>query len=252
MWLEFLAQELLLFPQWKRSMAILYRSVGRSVSRAAYVADGKMAKLSLKQSSLHRVLSISLEPDVGCHLGETDAIEMDQALSPGDKILLSVESLTNNESFTPQVRRVSLVELQRGLQLELKLPDVPDYAHLGLFLCKDSKGRHSCLGKAAIDPADIVIANIRGAAGNTFVPPDRIYFFAYLLLDKNGNLTIPSQSQWQDEPFQAMAQELSKDVPRGNRPESILRALFLARQISLALSPASVTVSSSSLHVTLG
>ncbi len=126
-----------------------------------------------------------------CSFGDLDALFLDlYHSSPETKVLLTLEDFLNPEQiyFTKDLIADQFDEKiigKGGYQSSLELPQLPSAKLLALYVCKDLSGK-SCSGKLVQDVNKTInVYNANSTLPKGFRADDKIYFFSYLLVDKN-------------------------------------------------------------------
>jgi hypothetical protein len=201
-------------------------------------------------------LSIRLDPKAGCFLGALDELDMDLDLSQKKNIILSLENIIpGDKSFKPLTKSVTFDQLSQGVSLEFSLPKIDDFAHLGLFICRDSSERHRCVGKQALGPSEAIVENIRADKKIAHSPSDRIYFFQYLLIEKGGSLYLPTPKFWDEAQIKEAWAPLLAKIPAKQSQGGVTGGLFYSLQLNQLLQPpssATFAPSSGDIQVRLG
>ncbi len=158
-----------------------------------------LRELKVRTDATSTYLDLDIVPKGWCNLGDLEAIQKDLEDNNTSRLLLTVEAIRNDGSFTPVVQSTSLPELNSGGQKTFALPVMEKPTQLALYLCRDAAGTSRCADKPVVDMNDIY----RG--GTLGVPKKRddvTYYFQYLYFKSPGIVTafedaIPSDLKFE-------------------------------------------------------
>lgn len=170
------------------------------------------------------------------HIGDLDIIVGEARLVPDSKVIVTLEAL--GEPLFPARQLASLLPaaLREGATNTGRVPVLPREQPIlaGVFVCSDSSGEGACLWKRAEPLAglgdDLPLFTVPQEARRV---PDRIYYFAPLILEEE-KLLIPhfnSQTDLEKVLTSGATTEISrKDVMRALALNKLFYSLPLAVQ----------------------
>ena len=122
-----------------------------------------------------------------CAHGDFDIIRTEMRYSPpGTKLLISIEPLGRNSTYKAVSETITPEEIESGKTVTFNVPTTQEAEHLGLYICKDSHGGSRCSSKQVIDLGPLMSTYTKLKDGESPpTPSDKVYFFQYLLLEKN-------------------------------------------------------------------
>lgn len=139
-------------------------------------------------------LSIPLQivSESSCSFGDLDAIFFDLYHSADEtKLLLTLEDFLSGEQkyFAKDLLGEQFDEkivTENGFESSIELAELNSTKVLALYLCKDTSGKGSCSNKKAEDINSVVDSyNAEHPKGPDFVAEDKIYYFSFLIVNKN-------------------------------------------------------------------
>ncbi len=153
-------------------------------------------KQKLKVEGGFAVLPLLLQTKaLGCGKGDLDALKGDLKASADRKLIFTVERpLAGDTTYGPVVLDVD-TKLKHGTKLKLLLPLPKSAIQLGLFLCTDSSGTRRCNDKRT-DDINTILGNQAEAEQRKeeYLPPERNYFFQYVMLEPDGSISVFANS----------------------------------------------------------
>ena len=179
-----------------------------------------MAPFELEQSGggLRMKVRVSA-PSNGCTWGDLDAIQLEMKSTKTPRLLVSVEALgTGGGTIAPVTTDISSFDLEKGFVTTFVLPKFSKPANLVFYLCKDSDRKGKCAGKPAVRPQTVLQSYLtpldretgkRGPAPEEKEASDKIYYYAYVLVNGSTGYTLKNNM---DEPDYAKLGEYLKSI----------------------------------------
>lgn len=187
----------------------------------------------------HAVLPLLLQTKaLGCGKGDLDAIRGDLNSQADKKLLFTVERPLAADNSYSVVAELD-PRLKQGTRLKLLLPLPKAPTQLGLFLCTDASGTRRCNDKRFDDINSILALQAEAKQRKEeYLPPDRNYFFQYLMLEPDGSLSVFVNSPVAKQTFEDLEalvpklfpsaiDEEKKQLARAREAQTLLASLAL-------------------------
>lgn len=152
-------------------------------------------RYALKREGNTVPLRFFLEKTLSCDPGDYEAITESLKQSAEKSLLLSLESISVEDTFEPVTMQINESEFVHGFSRTVDVPATLGPRQLGLFLCKDSEKVGRCAHKPVVGINELLRENLKqGREGRGAEAPDRIYYFQYVYVDADGAFHLFRQS----------------------------------------------------------
>lgn len=177
---------------------------------------------TLASMKVNSELNINLEIEHDCFLGDLDLILGDLTVTgkmTTPDLLISVEPIVNRGSkFIPVSKRITGADLAAGFRTTLSLGHFESTEHLGVFICRDRLKTGKCNNKAVYNFEQIE-QSIRKGGSPRIRKADKVYFFQYLLGQKNGIQFLTEHVESLEQAFQVVNEITSHIVDEKQKEE---------------------------------
>lgn len=175
-------------------------------------------KRILEVTSYGVMLPVALRWQLACAKIDRDLVIEDIKKKNVTDVLLTIEPLVVTDSGFKQISQfIPLDGFFTSAHMVFTLPSVPEFTHLGLFLCSDASHTGRCSGKQLFD-----VISDKEELHPAQPEVDHIYYFSHLILVRH-NMFSPAY-------FAA-----ENPVPRPGSPQPPFTVLFPARSKEGAL-----------------
>jgi hypothetical protein len=161
-----------------------------------------MQRTLLRPSSRGAVLNVKAIIKPVCFTGDWDIIDTEFRSQPHAELLLTAEPLESRSTAEAIVRPVLLSELAGEKPVNMVFPNLELPTSYGLYLCRTSGGSKKCSDKPAASIAELSSRYRVPALMKKKVPADevtdKIYFFAYIVVDGTSIYYASSKMKDQD------------------------------------------------------
>ncbi len=184
------------------ALAVVAAVVTTTNSLPAIAADGVFSStpLSTSEAGAGIKLRVTAVPN-GCTWGDFDAVRSDLLGSESPSLLLSLEPLSGGTAQSKnQSRDLTKFDLTKGFITNFNVAAASP-GHYALYLCKDSAKKGQCGDKPLVPPQEVLsfhMSEIDRTTGKTVKeaasgePTDKVYYFAYLFVDKGSVYVLKS------------------------------------------------------------